>query len=183
MNKNVDVCRKCYEEIRPKFLKFEVMGCKGLSIYDYDDKIQALLYQLKGCFDIELANLFFGRFYRELSIRYKGYILVPAPSYKKDDETREFNHVQEIFKNLKLPMRNLIIKTKKVKQASGNIGMRRQISNFLELVEKPDLTNKKVLIVDDVFTTGSTVRAMIELLRKLHPKTIRVLVMSKTVLR
>ena len=41
-------------------------------------------------------------------------------------------------------------------------------------------SGKKVLIVDDVFTTGSTVNAMIDLIKPKNPKKIKILVMSKT---
>ena len=40
--------------------------------------------------------------------------------------------------------------------------------------------NKKVLIVDDVCTTGSTIKAMIKLLNSKKPKQIKVLVLSHT---
>ena len=177
----LDVCTRCFETIKPTFRRFEVKGYKGLSIYDYDEKIQALLYQFKGCFDIELYNLFFERYVRELRIWYLSYILVPVPSFEGDDKIREFNHVEEMFKILKLPMKKIIVKTKKVKQANRTSENRRQIKQFLEIADKSSLGGKKVLLVDDVYTTGSTVKACIELLETLHPKTIKVLVMSKTI--
>ena len=175
-----DVCNHCFQEIKMHFFKFEVLGYNAISIYRYDEKIQALLYQFKGCFDYELLNVFFERFSRELSLRYKGYVVVPVPSYKQDDETREFNHVEEMFRILNLPIRKMIIKTKKIKQATSSSERRKEIGKHLELIDTSDLSKYKILLVDDVFTTGSTIKACIKLLEKLHPKKIEILVMSKT---
>lgn len=153
---------------------------KAVSIYEYRDKIKELLYQFKGCFDIEISDVFLGRYARELKLMYEGYLVVPVPSYHEDDEIREFNHVEEMFKFLKLPMRKAIIKTDKIKQADRHYSERQEIGNHLKLIGGEDLKNKKLLIVDDVYTTGSTVKAVISLLETLRPKTIKILVMSKT---
>lgn len=174
------VCKRCLEEISAKFIHFEVDGHKALSIYEYDDRIQALLYQFKGCYDIELGDVFMSRYAKELRIKYLNYIIVPIPSYIEDDEIREFNHVEEIFKYLKLPMLKLLVKTEKVKQALLNSEERKQVANHLALREEPNLSNKHILLVDDVYTTGATMKAAIKLIESLHPKTIKVLVMSKT---
>ena len=179
-HKDADVCERCFQEIKMHFFKFQVLGYNAISIYRYDEKVQSLLYQFKGCFDYELLNVFFERFSRELSLRYRGYVMVPVPSYKKDDEIREFNHVEEMFKILNLPMRKMIIKTKKVKQATSTSHKRKDIGKHLELIDNSDLSKYKILLVDDVYTTGSTVKACIRLIEKLHPKKIEVLVMSKT---
>lgn len=180
VHNNNTVCQQCYKEIKPIFQKFNIDGYQGLSIYRYSEKIQSLIYQFKGCFDYELKDLFLERFSRELTLRYKGYVVVPIPSYEKDDEVRGFNHVEEMFKILKLPTLKIISKTKKVKQADRNKMERKNIGQYLVLKEKRDLSNTKVLLVDDVFTTGSTMKACIKLIEKLNPKKIKVLVISKT---
>ena len=104
---------------------------------------------------------------------------MPAPSSKEADEERGFNHVVEMFKSLKLKMLTCIHKTTNVKQSDLNAEERKNIKDHL-FIDDVDLSNKKILIVDDVYTTGSTVKAMIELIKSKNPKKIKVLVMSKT---
>lgn len=180
LNRDIDVCQRCFQEIKMHFFKFDVLGYSAISIYRYDEKIQSLLYQFKGCFDFELFDVFFGRILRELRFRYLGYVVVPVPSYKQEDEIREFNHVEEMFKPLKLPIRHMLTKTKKVKQATSSTEQRKEIIKHIALSDVSDLSQYKILLVDDVYTTGSTMKACIRLIEKLHPKRIEVLVMSKT---
>ena len=49
----------------------------------------------------------------------------------------------------------------------------------LDATLKPLGKSYEILLVDDVFTTGSTMRACISLLQEKHPKRIHVLVLSK----
>ena len=151
-----------------------------MSFYYYDQDIRALLYQFKGCFDYEIAGIFLERYFRETRLKYLGYIVVPIPSFEEDNERRGFNHVIEIFKLLKLPIKNVLVKNSYFKQANHNKKERKNINKHMAINEKQNLTNQKVLIVDDVYTTGSTMKAAIRLIKTLHPKDIKVLVMSKT---
>lgn len=180
LNNGLSYCKNCLNDLRAKFIKFDINGIKALSIYDYDEKIQSLIYQFKGCFDFALRDIFLNRYYRELTLKYFGYVMVLIPSFEDDDKEREFNHVEEIFRFLKLPILKLLRKTKRVKQATSNSKTRKDISKYLELISRPDLSNKKILIVDDVYTTGSTMKAAINLIQQLRPKKIKVLVISKT---
>lgn len=179
-HKEVCLCDSCSRKFVPKFREFKVDGIKGLAIYDYDETIRSYLYQFKGCFDIELANVFLERYYSELSINYSGYKIVPVPSFYEDDEIRGFNHVEEIFKKLNLPILKLIRKTSHFKQAEHSGNSRIDIKEHLVLTNHDSIKGTKILLVDDVFTTGSTVRTCIKLLKELNPKSIKVLVMSKT---
>ena len=176
------ICRTCFKDIVGRFITFRVSGYKALAVYHYDEKIQSLIYQLKGCFDIEIADVFLSRHKDELNLIFHNYVMIPVPSYYKDDLKREFNHVVEIFKTLKLPMLKILRKTKGVKQANSTSKQRKDISKYLT-IKNTDLSGKKVLIVDDVYTTGSTMKAAIKLVEKLQPKTIKVLVVSKTIIK
>ena len=40
--------------------------------------------------------------------------------------------------------------------------------------------DSKVLLVDDILTTGSTLFSCLQLIKKLHPKKIQILVVAKT---
>ena len=173
------ICHRCYLKFKPKLKSFLVDDIRGFYIYDYDEQIQNALYQFKGCFDYELFGVFFDYLRVYLRIKYFGYVLVPAPSSKEADNERGFNHVVEMFKPLKLKMIQCIHKNVDVKQSDLKAEERKNIKNHLT-IDDVDFSKKKVLIVDDVFTTGSTVRAMIDLVKTKGAKKIKVLVMSKT---
>lgn len=175
-------CLSCLREILPVLQIFTFHRIEVFTLYEYDEKMQSLIYQLKGCYDIEISDVFLCRYYRELSLYFFDYYMVPIPSYHEDDEQREFNHVEEIFKYLKLPMIKVLEKCAVFKQASHHKKERSEIAKFIRFIGKTEqIKNKKILIVDDVFTTGSTLKACIDLINQHHPKCVKALIISKTI--
>lgn len=181
LNNNGILCEECFTNFAPKFIHFRINGVNGLAIYEYDETIKELLFKFKGCFDIEMKDVFFDRYYRYLRLKYYGYYVVPVPSYYTDDLTRGFNHVVEIYNRLNLPMLKIIKKTKQEKQANKHKKERLEVSKILVGEDIEQVKNKKILIVDDVMTTGSSLSAVIDIIRHGHPKKIEVLVMAKNV--
>ena len=179
INNDSCLCSECQNKLVPYFKKFKIGSADGLAIYRYDDNIKSLLYQLKGCYDVELAPIFFNRFKNELRLVYEGFIVVPAPSFYDEDEAREFNHVVEMFKFLNLHIYHLVNKISKFKQAENTKRQRKTIIDHFACESLSEIYGKKVLIVDDVMTTGSTLKAMVSLLSKGQPKVLKILVMAK----
>ena len=167
--------------MHPKFIKFKIDNIKALTLFEYDVYMKDLIYKLKGCYDYELKDIFLEPYKRELSILYKGYTIIPAPSFHQDDINRGFNHVVEIFKSLNLPMIQAFKKIDKFKQADHNFKERKEISKYIKLIDNIELKNK-ILLVDDIYTTGSTMKTMITILKNKGIKDIKVLVLCKTVL-
>ena len=180
INKKNILCEECFDKFKAKFHKFSLDGINGLAIYDYDENMKNLIYKFKGCYDYELKDVFLTRYLSYLRFMYIGYYMVPVPSYYLDDEKRGFNHVVEIFKPLKLKMLPIIHKTKSHKQSDHTAKGRRDITHILSIDKNVNLKDKKILLVDDIMTTGSTLFSCVELLKKLHPKKIEILVIAKT---
>lgn len=173
------ICKQCLAEMKPVFHSFKpAPNIKGLAIYKYNQKIKEMLYLLKGAYDYEMSKYFLYHFKEYLSLRYFGYTLVFAPSSKEDDEERGFNHVVEIFSVLRLKSLQILHKTENIKQSNLSKEERKNIGKILK-IDDIDLTNKKILLVDDVYTTGSTIKACIDLLKSKGAKKISVLVMSR----
>ena len=174
------VCENCQKKLSPKFIPFTHDDVKCLAIYEYDDVMKSLIYQYKGCYDIVLSEVFMSQIKRELSLLYKGYMVIPVPSYKTEDIKREFNHVIEIFSYLNNPIERLIEKTENIKQSSLKKSERANIGKYLKMSNIEIVRNKKILLVDDIHTTGSTIKACLKLIKQGQPKDIKVLVIAKT---
>lgn len=106
--------------------------------------------------------------------------MVPIPSYIEDDKRRGFNHVEAIFSRLNLKMIKILEKTNKVKQADLSKEERKNIHRYMKVNNVNEIKDKKVLLVDDIFTTGSTIKACLKLIREGKPKSIKILVIAKT---
>ena len=179
--KNISLCPDCQKKLEPKFIRFRVEGVDGTAIYEYNEDLKGLIYQFKGCYDFELKDIFLERFKYELKLHFYDYLAVPVPSYSDDDVVREFNHVEEAFKSLNMRYLKLIEKTERVKQSDRHQKERENIGDFLRISQNENLRGKKILLVDDIFTTGSTIKACLKLLKSLNPKKIKVLVLCKVV--
>ena len=178
--KGPTICHDCLLSLGPVLQTFYCDDVECFHLYFYNSKVQEILYQFKGCKDYELMSIFLEYYLPYLKLKFYGYEMIPAPSSKESDEERGFNHVEEIFKNLNLKMNKCIHKTKQVKQADLTTKQREKIGKYL-VIDDVDLRDKKILLVDDVYTTGSTIKSMIKLVKEKGAKKIKVLLMSKTI--
>ena len=175
--KNRMICQKCYNGFELINKKEYINGIEVRYLFEYNDFLKKNIYLLKGCYDIELKDMFLDRWKYILRLIYKGYLLVPVPSYFESDNKRGFNHVEEIFSSLKLISNKCLKKTKDIKQANLSKKQREKIDKVLIIEHGEILKGKKVLIVDDIYTTGSTLNACINLVRKYYPKVLKCLIL------
>lgn len=180
IRKNNVLCEDCFSKLDAKFLSFKIGNIKGLAVYEYNDYIKELIYKLKGCYDYELKDVFLVRYLLYFRMKYHGYYIVFVPSYYLDDEKRGFNHVHAIFEGLKLLELPILNKKIAHKQSDQSFNGRRSIKNVLEIDKNISLKGKKILLVDDIMTTGSTLLTSIELLRNQDAHKIEILVIAKT---
>lgn len=177
--KDICCCDDCLKEMEFKLKKVVICDIEGISIYPYNDFLRKLIYQYKGCKDFELRKVFLKQYKWIFKIFFKGRTFVPIPSYKESDIKRGFNHVEEILKTMDLKYVKCIEKTKDVKQASLNQKERKNIGQYLSLNDKSVLLeNERVVLFDDVLTTGSTMTACIKLIKTLKIRDISFVVIA-----
>ena len=173
------ICKSCIKEMNPIFKEFKLLNIKGLSIYRYNETLKKLIFLYKGNKDYELKDVFLFNYINVLKLRYKNYEIVYVPSSKEKIIEKGFDHVREMFKHLNLKEGVKIVKTRNEKQSDKTYKERLKIKNLFKIEEYKNIEGKKVLIVDDICTTGSTLKAIINLLIPLKPKLIEILVIAK----
>lgn len=174
------VCASCFHEMEPKVITTKHNGIRITSLFTYNEKVKTMLYQCKGCFDIEMANFFLARHKSFLKNKYKNWTIVPAPSYFAKNEIRGFNHVEEMFKCLGRPFIHPINKIDNVKQADLNFEDRQKIGSHLRWDSNTSVKGQNILFVDDLLTTGATAKACTKMLLEHGARKVEVLVMART---
>ena len=126
-------------------------------------------------FEQHFINVFLENF-PELKKVYKNDTIVIIPSSQKDNVRRGFCPNEEIVKTISKNIFTGLYKNKEYKQTKQKD--RSQVHKFLSIHHGSLLTNKNILIFDDVMTSSHTLQAAIKLVEKYHPKRIRVLVLA-----
>lgn len=158
------VCKKCLAKFEVIEKKILVDKREVFILYGYNDFFKELLYRYKGCYDMELKNAFLNNYLFRILCKYKGRKIICAPSYYKDDEKRGFNHIKEIAKVINLEIIDCLKKNKNYKQSDQKFNERKEVKNIIK-IDKTKLKGvKRVLILDDVTTSLSTLKTIIRLL-------------------
>ena len=77
-------------------------------------------------------------------------------------------------------MLDILEKTSDIKQVNVSADKRLEIIKHLKVNNLEQIFNKKILLVDDILTTGSSMMAAINLIKEGKPKSIKILVIAKT---
>ncbi|HSS19959.1 MAG TPA: ComF family protein [Pyrinomonadaceae bacterium] len=116
-------------------------------------------------------------------------LIVPVPLHPEREHARGFNQAalisRELSRAVSLPVNELsLVRSKHVKHHRAGMdakGRRDTVANAFQVVRPTLLNGERVLLVDDVFTTGATVSACAELLRSAGATEVYVLTIARAV--
>lgn len=170
------ICYSCMA----KFSYFQqtstLQGYPLYIIYQYNEFFRSMLYQYKGQYDMALFPIFLFAMQKELSQRYNDYIVVIIPSSKQDNEKRGFCPNQKIVETFSTEIFLGLYKARDYKQTKQQD--RSNIFQVLKINGGDRLTGRKIVIFDDVITSGNTLLAALSLIEACHPKTIEILILA-----
>ena len=188
-----DICLKCGEPIKSQAKYCNRCQNKSFVIdkircaFVYEDKIALALKNLKfnnHRYLVKPLALFLKETY--IKENFDVDIITYVPMHEKKLKERGFNHAEllakELGKMLNIEVSDSLIKTKETKlQVDLDYKHRQEnLVGAFNVINKNDFKNKKVLIIDDIFTTGATLNCCAESINKAKPNKIYALCVAHT---
>ncbi len=149
------LCEACRSGWKENKRNGKIGKYKMKSSWIYNDAFKTCLIQYKEAGDEALKDIFLYPVKRDVKKYLKGYTLLLMPSTKEKLEQRGFPHLKYMFSCLKLPMLDPFITEQN--QKGKSFKERKDIGKSMFLKENIQLPYK-IALVDDVYTTGSTIR-------------------------
>ncbi len=147
----------------------------GRCTFVYHSEIRDAIKWLKEEGTCEFAD-FFGKIAAEKHVSFlksiRPDVIVPIPLAKGRERMRGFNQAElfanSLSKHTGVPVKRLLVKTRSTKEQKGLNRLQREqnLSGAFRTVVSNKHMPEKVLLVDDIFTTGSTVNACATALKK-----------------
>lgn len=189
--KKFSICEDCWKEVLPIIPLVIIKKKYKIKIYSLGKYIGLLENLIKIKYYKSIVHYKQIAFYMTLYFKnneLKADLLIPVPQHFIRRYNRWFNHSREISnyisKNINVPIFDKVYCLKnKQPQAFLPIEERKKYINNLFFINekyKNEIFNKEICIIDDVYTTGVTISAMIEVLIKFKPKSIKVLTIARS---
>lgn len=183
LRKNLtNICKNCQKKTFP----YERL----LSILAYKEPLISLIHPFK------YTNCdYLGKFLSSLMINrlkkigFKGYdydFVTAVPMHKYKLKSRGYNQAEILGKSLsnyfQIPFQNDIIYDISIRPQQVKLSFQKRKENIEGAFKvKKKLKDKKLILVDDIFTTGSTVKACSKALKDKGAQKITVMTLAKTI--
>ncbi|MCR5790038.1 MAG: ComF family protein [Lachnospiraceae bacterium] len=189
-------CLKCGKPLReetealcPDCLRKERFFDFGRAVYRYDDRIGRSIYGFKYNGRQEYARFYaqeivrrYGRMLSEL----KPDALVPIPLHKKRLRKRGYNQAaliaQEVSRLTGIPAEPSLLQRVRNTRPQKSLNERERENNLKKAfkIRQNDVSLETVILIDDIFTTGSTMDSAAGCLRDQGVKGVYFIVLSIT---
>lgn len=162
------LCEKCEATIQ--------YSVQPYAIFTYNASMKSILKHYKFSKDIRYARFFAAALKKKLKTLHYDVIL-PIPMHPLMKKQRTFCHMEVVFEAANLPFEQLIEKTTTAQQSKKSKRERERVAPLFRLIKHIDLSGKTVVIVDDLLTTGTTLKHAEKLLLSLGAKKIEKIVL------
>ena len=150
------LCVKCRDAMKEKRRVFRIRGVRVESFYPYEGMGREMLIRYKELFDEALYAAFLRNHVKDLRKKYRGYTVVPVPGSAELTRIRGFSHTGRMAEELGLPVWNVLEKTEETEMKKLPAKERFRQEKLFRLKEEKGLEKKRILVMDDLMTTGAT---------------------------
>ena len=172
--------------------RFTVARAAGV----YDSTLTAVIHRFKYQARIEMSEPLgyllwttFRQYWKEKDID----LIVPVPLHRKRLRKGGFNHAQLLIKEWcrmvpeiampRIAKKNILERSRRTEPQSA-LGSKQRlvnIKNAFRVSDESKVTDKRILLVDDVYTTGATANECARVLTKAGAKQVDVLTLARAV--
>ena len=170
----VKMCSKCYDQMDflPIRINRSILGKKTYCAGIYSKNLQKLIRGLKYHRQKELAY-YLAKFMSEYFVKIpefeNEFEVVPVPIYSTREKKRKYNHMKIVGEEFCRLNKNCILNNSlitRVKDTKPQYKLKRddRIKNLTNAfsVDKTKFCGRKIIIIDDICTTGATFESMIK---------------------
>ncbi|MGT2935154.1 ComF family protein [Streptococcus castoreus] len=148
------------------------------SLYRYNPAMKAYFSQYKFQGDYLLRKVFAQELAEMIQKNYRGFTPVPVPVSKERYQERGFNQVTAILDAGNISYVNLFKRLDTDRQSSKNKKERLLSERHYQLIVNEEIP-EKIVIVDDIYTTGSTIITLKKALEKVGNTVIKSLSIAR----
>lgn len=126
------------------------------SLYLYNEAMKAYIQRYKFLGDVVLAKAFSCTLHAHL--KNEQALIVPIPMHIENLKKRTFAPVDELLRAAEIPFVHLLTKTTTATQVGKTREERLQVSQLFDVIHEAVVENKDIVLFDDLYTTGTTIR-------------------------
>ncbi len=167
-----NVCKRCYMDI--DFIDYDKMPF--LHLFEYNEKTKFAIYRLKyydkSSYAIEFAKMMYNKF-SKLSVIDEYDLVVYVPMYLRKKKTRGYDQAELLalhfskLAGIPISQNNLIRTRNTIAQSKVSFEERKSnVEAAFSVQNREEFLNKSVILIDDIFTTGSTMFECASALKK-----------------
>ncbi|MFS0874306.1 ComF family protein [Solibacillus isronensis] len=145
------ICPRCEQ----RFQRIEQQQEEGVvSLFHYNEAMKDYLHRYKFLHDILLAKVFNKTLHKQLKNETR--LIIPIPMHPENLRLRTFAHIDELLKASNIPFSHHLTKLSNEQQSLKTREERLKTPQFFEVINLTAIKDENLLVVDDIYTTGTT---------------------------
>lgn len=160
------LCIRCEQNFEPYPNNEE----DHIALFKYNEAMKDYIHRYKFMHDVLLAKVFRKNIAEQLQ-RMNG-IIVPVPMHPEKLKERTFSQVDELLKEAYIPFQHRLEKTTTETQVGKTRQERLNAEQLFRVSNENEIKPTTYIIVDDIFTTGTTIFHAKKVLKEAGAKTV-----------